>query len=145
MRSPIPKHAVVFINGPSSTSRARASAARLAGTRVMYIEKDGLGTCDADDLVDGVVESIGTEDDWEMVTLDDISTPGSFWLNPPNPRDDSGDRVDPEDVVAFFLKERNAIGLNAGESLNLNQPSSDMADDLSEKDLEDILADLDSL
>ena len=32
-------------------------------------------------------------------TVDDIATPGSFWLNPPHPRDDKGNRVDPYAVA----------------------------------------------
>jgi hypothetical protein len=35
--------------------------------------------CTAEDVADGFIESLGTEEDWEMVTLDDISSPGSFW------------------------------------------------------------------
>ena len=74
------------MTGPSSGSRARCSAARTAGMRVIYVENVGVGPCDADDLVDGVVSTLGDENDWSIVTIDDISTPGSFWLNPPYPR-----------------------------------------------------------
>jgi len=145
VRSPLPIHSVVFVTGPTSKSRARCSAARLAGMRVMYIEQEGMGTCDADDLVDGVVESLGEEGDWEMITLDDISTPGSFWLNPPNPRDDDGDRVNPEDIVTWFLGERNVLDVKDKNDRGSIESNESVEDELTDDEMADILADLDPL
>lgn len=34
--------------------------------------------------------------------VDDIATPGSFWLNPPHPRDDDGNKVDPYELVERY-------------------------------------------
>lgn len=145
---------MVFISGPSENSRARTSAARLAGMRTLYIETDGVGSCDADDLADAVVETLGTKDDWEMITLDSISTPGSFWLNPPMARDDDGNRVDTDDLITWFLEERtgrnnksdNEIDSNGGgESEIMMEDAVSGSDELGEEDLESILADLDPL
>ena len=52
------------------------------------------------DLADGIVP------DWDMITVDDIATPGSFWLNPPHPRDDESNAVDPEQVILAFAKQQ---------------------------------------
>jgi len=86
-RSPLAKHTVVFVSN-NADAKYRTSAARMAGTRVILVE--GTKTrapSEVEDLVDGVVESLGDGAiDWDVVTLDSISTPGSFWLNPPNPR-----------------------------------------------------------
>jgi hypothetical protein len=85
-RCPLPKHCVVFVAGPYTTSRARCTAARLAGMRIMYIERKGIGNCDSEDLVDGVISGFGNDSTESLLTIDDIATPGSFWLNPPSPR-----------------------------------------------------------
>ena len=144
IRSPLPKHTVVFVHGPTSKSRARTSAVRLAGMRSIYIEQEGIGSCDADDLADGVVESLGSNDDWETITLDDISTPGSFWLNPPNPRDDDGNRIDLYTIVKTYLNER-----RESSDVNMNpledQIGPTKIDGLDENEFDSILADLDSL
>lgn len=104
-----------------------------------------MGSCDAEDLSDAVVETLGDEDDWEAVTLDGISTPGSYWLNPPNPRDDEGNRVNIEEVVEFFQRERvsdpedGEMVNNEGDDFAANEGEMD------EEEMNRILADLDSL
>jgi hypothetical protein len=55
----------------------------MAGMRVMTIHPH------KDDLADAYVP------DLDRLCVEDIATPGSFWLNPPHPRDDFGNRVDP--------------------------------------------------
>ena len=78
--------------------------------RVMYIEEK-IGDCDADDLVDGVITTLD-----ELYGLDDVSTPGQFWLNPPSARDQSGDRVNPWDVADAISRQRQADqGINDAE------------------------------
>lgn len=47
-------------------------------------------------VADACLDSLGSESDPLAVTMDDLSTPGAFWLNPPLPRDAEGNRVDPE-------------------------------------------------
>jgi len=38
-------------------------------------------------------------DDYYQLYLEDIATPGSYWLNPPYPRDDEGNKVDVYDIM----------------------------------------------
>ena len=127
IRNPLPQHCVVFVSkstddysnssnnnnnndndhtscvtSSGSISRDRCLASRQAGMRVMYMEGEKLGSCTAEDISDGIVESLGTENDWSMVTMDDISTPGSFWLNMAQPKDENGDRVNSFDVVEYY-------------------------------------------
>jgi hypothetical protein len=54
--------------------------------RIIYIERRGTGTCDCEDLVDGVISGFVDDTTETVLTIDDIATPGSFWLNPPSPR-----------------------------------------------------------
>jgi hypothetical protein len=54
--------------------------------RIIYIERKGIGNCDSEDLVDGVISGFGNDTTESLLTIDDIATPGSFWLNPPYPR-----------------------------------------------------------
>lgn len=79
-RAPMPQHCVVFTSIIDQTRAARA-----AGMRVIAIANDD------DDLADAVVDSFE-----DIGGVDDIATPGSYWLNPPHPRDDEGYAVDPE-------------------------------------------------
>ena len=152
-RSPLPQHCVVITARSSddnpenilrkestgSISRARSIASRSAGMRVIYVEDCGLGSCTAEDVSDGIVESLGDEHDWEILHLDDISTPGSFYLNMAQPRDEFGNKVD----VAGLI----------GEMVSLRLQSTGSTDTLKEKstnsspndELDQILADLDPL
>lgn len=77
-RSPMPAHVIVFC-----VDAAVCSAARYLGMRVLCLNNND------NDLADGVI------DDYYNLYLEDVATPGSFWLNPPYPRDDEGDKVDP--------------------------------------------------
>lgn len=119
-RIPLAQHCVVFVcsasdnnkndlldrtDGSGSISRDRCTASRYSGMRVMYIEGERL-SCSAEDVSDGIVDTLGTEQDWEMVTLDDISTPGSFWLNMMQPKDPDGLTVNTEDVIKEYLERR---------------------------------------
>ena len=90
---------------------------------------------------------MGGEDDWEIVTLDGVSTPGDYWLNPPGPRDDDGNRVDVEDVVEMFRIKRSAgPTADAGSSDAVGGLADDgSAEDMDEDEMSKILADLDSM
>ena len=66
-------------------------AARYAGMRAVSLDED-------DDLADAVLSLEEVQGQW----LEDLATPGSFWLNPPRPRDEHGNRVDPERLVAIL-------------------------------------------
>ena len=153
-RIPLPQHCVVFVSsqsdlgdaavdGSGSISRDRCMAARLCGMRTIYIEEEGQ-TCKAEDLADGIVSSIGTEQDWEMITIDDISTPGSYWLNMMTPKDADGYRVNTEDCIKEIMENRQENKLDNikvcedGNNIDsLNEPS--------EEELARMLADIDGL
>ena len=64
-------------------------AGRSAGMRVVGL----VGDEDLDDASD--VSFYELEDEWEVVTFDDLYTPGSYWVNPPTPRSVDGLHVDP--------------------------------------------------
>lgn len=110
VREPLPSRTVVFCS-----SREETQAARACGIRVIALEDN--------DLADAVIEEID-------LYLDDIATPGSFWLNPPHPRDDEGNRVDPEDVI------------NVMEKTTRGTEEEGIQDDESRDDFDAILADM---
>lgn len=87
-RPPLPARTVVV--GPTER---HSLAARLAGMRAVSFDE-------GDDLADAVLSPTEVQALW----LEDLATPGSFWLNPPHPRDQDGNRVDPEQVVASLTK-----------------------------------------
>jgi len=70
--------------------RAECDAARAAGMRAVALP-DATGWVDED--LEGVADAI--VDDPETLRLDDLTTPGAFWLNPMQPQDAEGYRVDP--------------------------------------------------
>ena len=184
-RAPLPQHCVVFVSstsdanvnvnvdvnvnvnlpsgskvqldrsdGSGSVSRDRTLASHYAGMRVIYIEDEGL-PCTAEHIADGIVESLGTEDDWEMVTLDDISSPGSFWLNMMQAKDEDGYTVNTETIIEGFIERREKVALLSSESetsFNSDLGATDGyggvdGDDNKpdEEELARMLADLDSL
>ena len=73
-RSPMPQHVVVFCS-----SLKVCQAARYVGMRVLCLQDN--------DLADAII------DDYYNLYLEDVATPGSFWLNPPYPRDEEGNKV----------------------------------------------------
>ncbi len=175
IRNPLPQHCVVFVSSSSdeyaresktfadddigsissdgssgssgSISRDRAIASRTAGMRVMYIEDGRLGSCTAEDVSDGIVDSLGDENDWSIVTMDCISTPGSFWLNMAQPRDSNGNRVNAYEVIDYYTKLRTPLvrqnkGIKDEESVKEKENDDEVMD---EDEIRKILADLDSL
>lgn len=97
-------------------------AARYVGARVM---------CTTDnDLADAIV------DEWEDLCIDDVATPGSYWLNPPHPRDDDGNRVDVYEIMDYYERKH-----NDDSSLQTPLPPTAMDGD----EMSRILADLDSI
>ncbi len=171
VRNPLPQHCVVFVSKSSdgnpisrrsncddlfgsssherSVSRDRCIASRTAGMRVMYLEDGCLGSCTAEDVSDGIIDTLGTENDWEMVTMDDISTPGSFWLNMAQPKDESGNRVNAFDVVDYYRKLRTKseddVETDVQSSQDSNHAMQMEAEELDEDEIQKILADLDPL
>ena len=84
-RSPLPQHTVVLCD-----TADKCRAARYAGMRVVCLHDN--------DIADAVVDA------WDDITVDDIATPGSFWLNPPYAKDDEGNGVDPFAMMLDYEK-----------------------------------------
>lgn len=122
-RPPMAKHVVVLCNDENV-----CRAARFMGMRVIC------RSCD-NDLADAIVTS------WDEFGIDDIATPGSFWLNPPQPRDDDGNRVDPLDVMSSYQSATGSLDNAATEfAMPQKSPSLDLDSELAK-----ILEDLDPL
>ncbi|KAL7456159.1 hypothetical protein ACHAWC_007667 [Mediolabrus comicus] len=165
-RSPMTARTVVFIAGDwvtkkngyvdNDTSRVkdRCAASRAAGCRVIYLEhlsSDQIlpvsieDDTDAMSLCDAVLDSFGNNNprDLQPVSLDAISTPGDYWLNPPNPRDDIGNAVSLDEIVAYFRAERDME--DSGCVVDVDADNDDFDDEMSEDEMAAILADLDVL
>lgn len=164
-RSPMTARTVVFIAGDwvskngyedNDTSRVkdRCAASRAAGCRVIYLEhlsSDQIlpvsieDDTDAMSLCDAVLDSFGNDNprDLQPVSLDAISTPGDYWLNPPNPRDDIGNAVSLDEIVAYFRAERDME--DSGCIVDVDVDNDDVDDEMSEDEMAAILADLDVL
>ena len=97
------------------------------------------------DLADGVVWN-GMEDGWYSVGVDDIATPGSFWLNPPQPRDDDNNRIESIEsyIEAFSMTTTNESMRDAKNGVPVSDEAV-VAEEPSEEDLLRMLADIDSL
>lgn len=134
----------------------RCAAARASGCRVIYLEhlpeqqelkyaveiQDDTQTMS---LCDAVISTYGNDnvrDLNQVISLDAISTPGDYWLNPPTPRDDMGNRVDANEIVEFFKSEwemEEVLG-DAECEVPLEEEEA-----MSEDEMAKILADLDGL
>jgi hypothetical protein len=99
------------------------------------------------DLADAIVEDGG----WDSICMDDIATPGSFWLNPPHPRDDKSNTVDPEQVMEMLeskSQESKSQQQHQGDANSSKQRSDVVLGDsmmMSDDELKAILADMDPL
>lgn len=105
-----------------TTTLDATRAARAVGMRVISMD-----AAQNDDLADAV-----SFDGCIDFGVDDIATPGSYWLNPPQPRDDEGNRVDPYDLVG----ETEIKALDDGSEHTNNNNDSDGLD------IDSILADM---
>eukprot|EP00978_Attheya_sp_CCMP212_P003221 scaffold6614_cov51-Attheya_sp.AAC.1 len=138
---PTPTRTVVFV-----TTYHQCCAAIGAGMRCIYLDNNNAGNDEtAANLADGVVDSIGNADvDWHVVTLDGISTPGDFWLNPPSPHDVDGNRVSPDDLVVQYEKQEKEEARREND-LSSSGPDMSADVDMEEEEMARVLADLDSL
>ena len=124
------------------------------GMRILCLEDTTTSDDDDDDfLADAIIN------DYQNLYLEDIATPGSFWLNPPYPRDDEGNKVDIiYDLTTTMMMKRNDVSGSSDsrdEKNNINGDYDDESDDdtstqessssqKTEKDrLQDILDDID--
>ena len=143
VRSPLPCHCVVLCD-----TIDQCRAARYAGMRVLCLNDNS--------IADGVM-NFGDYDDtstvprnfWESITVDDITTPGSFWLNPPQPKDDEGNGVDVLSIIEEYDSIERQHVLSC-DSISSAVPIDDVIpknDDPEDNDqyLKDILMDMDLL
>ena len=168
-RSPMTARTVVFLAGDwvSNNSKNveekprvkdRCAAGRAAGCRIIYLEHLSSDQnlpisieddTDAMSLCDAVIDTFGndnTRDLLQPVSLDAISTPGDYWLNPPNPRDDIGNAVAVDEIVEYFRSERDMEESLSDSGCAVVDVESDAADDeMSEDEMAAILADLDAI
>eukprot|EP00986_Skeletonema_menzelii_P011696 scaffold6111_cov130-Skeletonema_menzelii.AAC.10 len=139
-----------------STVKDRCAASRAAGCRVIYLENlspdEHLPVSIEDDtdamsLCDAVIDSFGNDNAREIqtISLDAISTPGDYWLNPPNPRDDVGNAVAVDEIVEYFRREREMDDVLSDSGCAA--ASTDTVDEeiISEDEMVAILADLDAI
>lgn len=142
-----------------SNVRNRCAAARAAGCRVIYLEqilddnteKQGFVAIQDDaptmSLCDAVIGAYGNDNPRDLlqpITLDAISTPGDYWLNPPTPRDDVGNSVSVDELVDWFRSERvfrDVVG-NVGSVVISEEENVSEGDEMSEEKMKAILADL---
>ena len=81
---------------------------------------------------------------WQSINMDDIATPGSFWLNPPLPKDDEGNGVN---VLSIIESYRMVEGQQQELSLSTAEENIGFDFDADEDDshLQAILKDIDPL
>ena len=150
-----------------STVKDRCAAARAAGCRVIYLEQSpdeiqqylnqgavqSIAVQDdtyAMSLCDAVLITFGSDNprDVHPITLDAISTPGEYWLNPPRPRDDGGNALVVEEVVDWFRAQREMDEVMGEEGCIVREEDLEddkYGEDLSDEEMDKILADLDDI
>lgn len=165
-RSPMPARAVIFIAGDwasrtkdqsiyeeedeMSTVKDRCAAARAAGCRIIYLEQLIQTDVNVQDdtqtmsLCDAVIDTFGNDNprDLQPISLDAVSTPGDYWLNPPSPRDDVGNGVAADEIVEWFRSEREIEEILQDEGCTVLDDEVE-GDEMSEEEMNAILADLD--
>ena len=165
-RTPLSSRTVVLCRTVNQTR-----AARFCGMRVLCFHDNDLADAilhsSSSSSYDMKVQDEEEEHDYMIdFYLDDIATPGSYWLNPPNPRDDQGNQVDVYDLIVSYHDDHHDTHKKQQELVNDNttmdsaitsSSSSSNEDDESEKkeeedddelnddELQRILADLSPL
>ena len=152
-RSPMTARTVVFIagdtkGGTTSTSKDRCDAARAAGCRVIYLqnlEGDMQDDTQTMSLCDAVIDTYGNDNprDLQPISLDAISTPGDYWLNPPNQRDEFGNAVSIDELVEWYRSERESD--EAPSDTDHIKADEIVQEEMSEDEMARILADLDGI
>ena len=139
-RSPLPARCVVLCD-----TEEKCRAARFAGMRVLCLTNNDLADAVMNfDASDGDTSNL--ESYWDSITMDDITTPGSFWLNPPLPKDDEGNRVDVMAVIRSFESIEKESELQAEEESD-DDDTSDIhnPDDDDDEFLASVLMDMEPL
>ena len=93
---------------------------------------------DSDEIAD-------LENYWESINMDDIATPGSFWLNPPIPKDDDGNGVNVLSIIESYRSAEGEKQEQSPSTTNDDIPFSLDADEEDDDHLRAILKDMDPL
>lgn len=112
--------------------------------KTIHIDIPFLQLLPADGVMNFGVEDINDLDYyWESINMDDIAMPGSFWLNPPHPKDDEGNGVDVLSVIELYEEtEREQNNQQETTGNNVTTPLDPEDDD---RYLASILMDMDPL
>ena len=86
-RNPKAAYCIVFSDTPEACLAARAAGIRTVGVA-------GEEDVDVDEALESAADVVFEWDEAGSIVLDDLYTPGSFWLNPPTPRDADGNWCD---------------------------------------------------
>jgi hypothetical protein len=119
----VPQHCVVF-----TTTLPQTRIARAVGMRVISMNRN-------DPLADGVLMDYGDDADEDdddddsnkyvsiNLSVDCIATPGSYWLNPPHPRDDNGNQItNPYDIMNEATTTSSVL-VSSQSSMRIQHPS----------------------
>ena len=127
-RTPLAARTVVFCQTLDQTR-----AARYCGMRVLCFRDN--------DLADAILDDPHSID----VYLDDIATPGSFWLNPPNPQDEEGNKVDIHELIEYYSNQQSPDSDSATEPQPSIETASEAQEEMGDDEMQRILADLSPL
>jgi beta-phosphoglucomutase-like phosphatase (HAD superfamily) len=136
-RVPLPQRTVVLCD-----TIDKCRAARYAGMRVVCRISSSPESDNDNDLADAMV------DGWDDISVDDIATPGSFWLNPPHPKDDEGNAVDPHAVMLAYEQQQQQGNDPASSKIETHLMLQEEKEDdpiMNDDQLAAILADMDPL
>ncbi|GKY91037.1 hypothetical protein MPSEU_000076500 [Mayamaea pseudoterrestris] len=122
-RFPLMSRVVVF-----GTTLHQTRAARATGCRVLSLTDNN--------LADAVIH------DFENVWLQDVATPGSFWLNPPTPRDNDGNTVNVEELMQDYAATAALVEDEKVDGVKLSVAGADEGGDMDEDEMLAILADM---
>lgn len=110
-------------------------AARCAGMRCVGVASQYTHEKDLEDLADVVCAEIGGS----AFTIDDLTTPGTFWLNPPVPRDEFGNK--------YFIDDEQPRSMTENAAADAMHTSAEVpelsAEEIEEERLRNILIDMD--
>jgi len=142
-RPPLAARCVVFDDMVAGCLAARAAGMRAVAVHQAFEDVPGLEkSCDI------VFATIGAdEDDDDFVVFDDLYTPGSFWLNPAQPRDAQGNACDPDTgPISDFAETVSRDGTfdveQGGELTDQSLEGPGSPGDLDEEELARVLGDL---
>jgi hypothetical protein len=118
-REPMAPFTVVLVTSLEDCLAAIGAGCRAVG---LPAEEGGDVEPELEGVADAILETLCEEDGALALSIDDLSTPGSFWLNPAVARDAQGHAVNPETGelvgVAISAAERGVAKERAGQQVS---------------------------